>query len=643
MKSRTSEKTISEIFNKGIFRIPDYQRGYAWKNYELEKFWQDLMNLQEERFHYTGTISLEKTNGRDWHDAQKLIQARFSPYYIVDGQQRFTTVLLLLSVIINKNPIDLDRVRKIDYLKEQYFSTNDEMIFGYIKMDPNYELLKYELLNLSGGNFPIENAYAKNIVNAKKFFQDKIDLDLKNDQIKIRTIYDKLVNYLIFDLKTFDDESDIYTIFETMNKRGKPLSNLESLKNRLIFLSTIISEDETKKSELRKAISDSWKEIYKYLGKFPDDSRDIERDDLFLKDHWIMFFKFDKSEKEMYEKVLFDEVFTVNNIVTQTKLVGHGIDKVDYDFLMNYVINLKESIAVWYFIQNPLMQIAKNGMEKEIRQWLYRINYLGIKYFIPLLMAVFLKLNKTEIKDTGVLELLKAIEAYRFLMFTIPSYKKENTGSSSYYNLASSFHKGDDSIESVISNLNTTVYGTIVEGKEKLPPSYNLDNLYNDLSDYFNTLDGQGYRSWWGVNYILNEYEIYLRKEFMIFSDKNELIFHFEKKFLDDKDQLAKSLNKWDAFKRLPRTELIRNAFSLGNITLTNEESKSKSFSEKIPKYKNGYKIEQEIAKDYLDWTPETILERGMKILEFMEQRWNIKIGSPDNKRKLLFLDGKIK
>ena len=129
----------------------------------------------------------------------------------------------------------------------------------------------------------------------------------------------------------------------------------------------------------------------------------------------------------------------------------------------------------------------------------------------------------------------------------------------------------------------------------------------------------------------------------MIFSDKNELIFHFEKKFLDDKDQLAKSLNKWDAFKRLPRTELIRNAFSLGNITLTNEESKSKSFSEKIPKYKNGYKIEQEIAKDYLDWTPETILERGMKILEFMEQRWNIKIGSPDNKRKLLFLDGKIK
>ena len=53
MKSRTSEKTISEIFNKGIFRIPDYQRGYAWKNYELEKFWQDLMNLQEERFHYT--------------------------------------------------------------------------------------------------------------------------------------------------------------------------------------------------------------------------------------------------------------------------------------------------------------------------------------------------------------------------------------------------------------------------------------------------------------------------------------------------------------------------------------------------------------------------------------------------------------
>lgn len=51
-----------------------------------------------------------------------------------------------------------------------------------------------------------------------------------------------------------------------MNNRGKPLSNLEKLKNRLIYLSTLIDEETSLKKELRNDINENWKTIYKYLG-----------------------------------------------------------------------------------------------------------------------------------------------------------------------------------------------------------------------------------------------------------------------------------------------------------------------------------------------------------------------------------------
>lgn len=47
-------QTIDTIFNSRIFRIPDYQRGYAWGQRQLEDFWQDLNRLTDGRNHYTG-------------------------------------------------------------------------------------------------------------------------------------------------------------------------------------------------------------------------------------------------------------------------------------------------------------------------------------------------------------------------------------------------------------------------------------------------------------------------------------------------------------------------------------------------------------------------------------------------------------
>ena len=118
---------------------------------------------------------------------------------------------------------------------------------------------------------------------AKKYFAKK--LKVLNKESK-ESIFDKVVNRLKFNYYEIDDSLDVYVTFETMNNRGKSLSHLELLKNRLIYLSTLLHEDDETKGRLRRDINETWKTIYEYLGKNKDNPLD---DDTFLFNHWIMY------------------------------------------------------------------------------------------------------------------------------------------------------------------------------------------------------------------------------------------------------------------------------------------------------------------------------------------------------------------
>jgi uncharacterized protein with ParB-like and HNH nuclease domain len=100
-------QSLTEIFNNKFFRIPDYQRGYAWQTEHLEAFWEDLESLGANKLHYTGLITVEpldKTqvaNIEKWHDDLWLFDKGLKAYYIIDGQQRLTTTIILLNSILS--------------------------------------------------------------------------------------------------------------------------------------------------------------------------------------------------------------------------------------------------------------------------------------------------------------------------------------------------------------------------------------------------------------------------------------------------------------------------------------------------------------------------------------------------------------
>ncbi len=51
---------LNALFTNRIFRIPDYQRGYSWEERQWEELWNDLSNLHNQAFHFTGIITVEK-------------------------------------------------------------------------------------------------------------------------------------------------------------------------------------------------------------------------------------------------------------------------------------------------------------------------------------------------------------------------------------------------------------------------------------------------------------------------------------------------------------------------------------------------------------------------------------------------------
>ena len=89
-------QSIAEVFTRRIFRIPNYQRGYAWEERQWQDLIEDLDLLEGDKEHYTGTLVLHAVAGKAHQDAEG---TNYDVFDIVDGQQRLTSLIILLDAI----------------------------------------------------------------------------------------------------------------------------------------------------------------------------------------------------------------------------------------------------------------------------------------------------------------------------------------------------------------------------------------------------------------------------------------------------------------------------------------------------------------------------------------------------------------
>ena len=201
--------SLSQLFDKRIYRIPDYQRGYAWTDSQLEDFWDDLNNLTEDRYHYTGMLSLkelDKSVWEKWDEERWIIRDKgYSAFHVVDGQQRLTTFIILVSSIIKfakahnieyLNGDELEDIKSryiVEYKKPE--KINKAFKFGYESDNPSFEFLRYSILEEGHSGTLQETFYTLNLERAKKYFDEHLEnLFEEKGEEEIQNVFKKLIN-----------------------------------------------------------------------------------------------------------------------------------------------------------------------------------------------------------------------------------------------------------------------------------------------------------------------------------------------------------------------------------------------------------------------------------------------------------------
>lgn len=669
-------QSLSQIFQNKIFRIPDYQRGYAWQSQQLRDFWEDIVNLQSDRYHYTGLLSLKKLNQEEsrklGNDDLWLLQSGFKAYHIVDGQQRLTTFVIMLNEIIEFTCQLPDNIGKsyeeiylgfenIKDIKAKYISRKrppEDLIitymFGYENDNPSAEYLKYKVLGQEYGGTIKETYYTKNLKYAKEFFGNELRAYYEKKGIEgITDLYRKLTLKLMFNIHEIEDDYDVFVAFETMNNRGKRLTNLELLKNRLIYLTTLYPSDildETDQIALRELINKAWSEVYYQLGR---NENNLLSDDEFLRAHWIIYYSYSRKRGDDYIKFLlrkfshksiFENIIEVNPDEDDPTVFMSDQQDDDDDIevdsspkivtdeflqpkeIIDYVNSLNETAEYWYYTFYP--EKCPYITEEE-QVWIEKLNRIGIGYFRPI-VAVSL-IPRLEYSKDERIAFYKAVERFIFITFRMAMYQSSYK-SSDYYRKTHGVYMENMSLSDVTEDLINTTNENAADAVRVFVTRMNKRFISQD-----------GFYSWRELRYFLYEYEYSLASKYKL----DKLSWADLTKVVKDKitvehilPQTPTKLYWRNNFRQFTPEEIKTLSASLGNMLPLSQSINSKlqndSFDDKKARgYSNGCHCEIEISKED-SWDAKHIYDRGMKLLSFMETRWDFKFEDTKQKEELL-------
>ncbi|QNN61754.1 DUF4268 domain-containing protein [Erysipelothrix inopinata] len=491
-------------------------------------------------------------------------------------------------------------------------------------------------------------------MNAKKFFNENLVELYKNEGIKgFNELYSKVTKKLMFNIHVIDDEYDVFVAFETMNNRGKKLTNLELLKNRLIYLTTLYPDDffdELDKIDLRKQINNAWKEVYYQLGR---NEKNALSDDEFLRAHWICYFSYSRkkgddyinfllnkfSSKKIFEMKIVDSNdfedsfsgFTYDDeetIIENDDLETLELSKLTPNEIDSYVNSLKDLSMYWYDTYFPNESTNLTPYE---RTWVDKLNRIGIVYFRPLVMVI---ISKRDLTEEQRIHAFRTIERFIFICFRIGS-NQATFRSSEFNRLTKKLYWNEIDLDVVINEIEATTNANT---------DYALQNYVTKIEKNFDSK--LGYYGWNTVRYFLYEYEISLAKKNNIEKLDWNLFTRSERDKVSIEHILPQKPSKYywrNTYRQFDSDEIISLSGSLGNLlplsqsinsSLQNDSFEDKKISKLDGRrgYENGSHSEIEVSK-YEDWTAEIIYQRSIKLLNFMEKRWKFSFSADQFKR----------
>ena len=380
MKITPNISTLGNLFNIGSeqFYIPAYQRRYAWGKSQLEALFNDINQLGENDSHLLGTILFlteSHTGG-------------INRLEVVDGQQRITTISIVLKVILDRfNEIDSNQMNEVKkYLScKAYGNIKNKIELGDLDESDYKKIIEGSDLDKIGN---------KNLEEAYYYFKTKIDGLGEN----VSDFYDKLVNKVDIIRLDMAEARDAYKLFETINNRGLRLTTTDIVKNFLLGHASLIE------GNTLSLVKNSWKNMIVNL-------------DMIDSDKFFRHFMMRKLKKKIPTSKLIKEFknYYYANIIEAEQLA---------DFKIHFQLQADN-------IQNDNEEEDENNRDSDLEIESYKDKKIGIVEFAKMLekssqiYAKIINQNFASFRVNRYLSDLKMIESTPVYTFLLDLFQRE--------------------------------------------------------------------------------------------------------------------------------------------------------------------------------------------------------------------------
>lgn len=590
--------SIKDIFNNGfnMFSIPDYQRAYSWGTSQRKDLIADIENvlIKQDYIHYTGTIVA----------TEQELEGDYQNFNIVDGQQRLTSIVILLATLKNNIAIRQEDKELITntFLYKGRETGNTKRLFVL-----NGELDEYFFRKLDEPNYVSqENATKAHINLDNAFIEFKGWLDAKSLE-KVNAILNVITSRLGFLFYIPNTSKEAGLMFEVINNRGKELSELEKIKNYLIYFA-----EKAEIKDLYTVVNDYWPKVMFHLNACNQTSNQEENN--FLRNTWVVFQQTNKSESyHVYKnlKAIYPPVNTSNwkRLIEYVKFLASAAETYNKLFTRSFVNDVKEQLV--------LKQLAFQN---------------SIASVLPLILAISFKEKDTSKR----VELYQAVEKLNFRYYGCGVSNRADTGNGHLFWLAHHIFNHDSNPDWILSDILNFVNTRC--NTETFIKHLTLDK--DESGDYYH---------WGSLKYFLANYEVYLAEKhngiddftrYLLKQDSNNKNANFEKEHI-----LAREENAVLSIDENGVTDV--NKRRLANfVLLTPSLNKSvqkdviylklKSYNDSASKYavhRSLGELTNMYGKDLLNqgelgYTKENIIKffdsREKSLIEFALKRWGI-------------------
>ncbi len=397
----TSNWTFRRLLGNGLrYAIPKYQRDYSWDSEQWSDLWYDVMQmLNETDSHYMGYLVLQT------HDDKN--------YQIIDGQQRITSISILLLAVINY----LKTIGKDDTEKQLNSKRADSIHATYIGNLDVLTLTSENKIVLNRNNDDFYRNYVsalqefpkrglknsdKLMKHAFEFFSSAIKNQYKTAEELVHFV-ETVVDNLFFTVIIVTDDLNAFKVFETLNARGVQLSSSDLLKN---YIFSVADSDKLLPSQI-DSLDEKW-------AKIADILKETQISD-FLRVYWNSTHK--TVRKNQLYRTIRDEIKTSQQAFALLQ-------------------DMRDQADIYMALKNPEDELWQQ--DKAIKEDLQLLKLFNVSQPISLLLIAYKKLSESQFA-----KLLHKIVIVSF-RYNVICNKNPNEQETAYNRLALSLADGND-------------------------------------------------------------------------------------------------------------------------------------------------------------------------------------------------------